>query len=401
MQPRFPLQIFRAGRHQAMDGSVIEFSADDLAATARAYDPSLHEAPLTVGHPATNGPAYGWVRSLAARDVNLDADPHQVDPEFAEMVNSGKFKKISASFYLPNAPANPVPGVYYLRHVGFLGAQPPAVKGLRDAAFADAEGDTLTVEFGEMECRLQADLWTSLREWLIAQFGLEKADQAISRYTVDALREIALREIPLRLEPSDMADATVGPAGFSEPPARRPTMPDTSPDVAALEARRAEFAERERVLAEQSAAHSAREAELAAREAVLREQEEAARRRGLAAFAEGLAAEGKLLPRDLAWACEFMAAIPAEQTVSFGEGDAAQTKPLLASFQEFLSGLPKLINYGEVAGAPQGEPEDASFAAPPAFAVDGERLELHRQAVAYQKANPGTDYVAAVRAVSN
>lgn len=334
-----------------MDGTVIEFSAADLAATAQAYDPTLHEAPLTVGHPKTNGPAYGWVRSLSARDASLDADPHQVDPDFAELVNSGKFKKISASFYLPNAPANPVPGVYYLRHVGFLGAQPPAVKGLRDAAFADAEGDTLTLEFGEMECRIQADLWASLREWLIAQFGLEKADQAVSRYTVDALREIALRP-----EPEDDAAAPVGPAGFAEPPARIPTMPDTSPDVAALEAQRAEFAERERVLADQAAAQSAREADIAAREAALREQEEAARRRELAAFAEGLAAEGKLLPRDLAWACEFMAAIPAEQTVSFGEGDAAQTKPLLASFQEFLSGLPKLISYGEHAPASDGEP---------------------------------------------
>lgn len=76
------------------------------------------------------------MRSLAAGDDGLNAEPHQVDPEFAEMVNAGRFKKISASFYTPDAPNNPVPGVYYLRHVGFLGAQPPAVKGLKQAEFA-------------------------------------------------------------------------------------------------------------------------------------------------------------------------------------------------------------------------------------------------------------------------
>jgi len=52
------------------------------------------------------------------------------------MVNKGRYKKISASFYSPNYPFNPAPGSYYLKHVGFLGAVPPAVKGLGDARFS-------------------------------------------------------------------------------------------------------------------------------------------------------------------------------------------------------------------------------------------------------------------------
>ena len=58
------------------------------------------------------------------------------------MVRAGRFKKVSASFYTPDSPHNPVPGVYYLRHVGFLGAQPPAVKGLAPVPVNFAEGDT-------------------------------------------------------------------------------------------------------------------------------------------------------------------------------------------------------------------------------------------------------------------
>ncbi len=51
------------------------------------------------------------------------------------MVKAGRFKSRSASFYHPDNPNNPKPGVYYLRHVGFLGAQPPAVKGLKAVEF--------------------------------------------------------------------------------------------------------------------------------------------------------------------------------------------------------------------------------------------------------------------------
>ncbi|MFS2072756.1 hypothetical protein ACEN9D_28795 [Pseudomonas sp. CT11-2] len=40
-----------------------------------------------------------------------------------------------------------MPGVYYLRHVGFLGAQPPAVKGLRPIELA--EGEPGVIEFSE------------------------------------------------------------------------------------------------------------------------------------------------------------------------------------------------------------------------------------------------------------
>jgi hypothetical protein len=141
-----PLQIFRPGRHTAMSGAELAFSESDLAASAAAYNPALSEAPIVVGHPAHDLPAYGWVKSLAFADGGLEAEPDQVDPAFAEMVAAGRFKKISASFYPPESPKNPVPGVFYLRHVGFLGAQPPAVKGLRSPAFADGD-EAVTLEF--------------------------------------------------------------------------------------------------------------------------------------------------------------------------------------------------------------------------------------------------------------
>ncbi|WP_217994839.1 hypothetical protein [Methylogaea oryzae] len=72
-----------------------------MEATARAYDPATHEAPIVVGHPAMDAPAYGWVSAVAYADGALSATPDQVDPAFAELVAAGRYKKISASFYAP------------------------------------------------------------------------------------------------------------------------------------------------------------------------------------------------------------------------------------------------------------------------------------------------------------
>ncbi|HRD49776.1 MAG TPA: peptidase [Candidatus Contendobacter sp.] len=144
-----PLQIFKAGTHTASSGQTLTFTAADLAATAAAYDATAFAAPLVVGHPALDEPAYGWVKTLAHVEGALEATPEQLDPQFADLVKAGRYRKISAAFFMPNAPNNPVPGVYSLRHVGFLGAVAPALKGLRPPAFANTDEGVIELEFSE------------------------------------------------------------------------------------------------------------------------------------------------------------------------------------------------------------------------------------------------------------
>lgn len=143
------IEIFRAGRRTADSGEVYVITEADVAACAAAYDPALHEAPLTVGHPEGNHPAYGWVKSLQTSAGGVLTSSHkQVEPQFAELVADGRLKKRSASFYHPEDPQNPKPGAWYLRHVAFLGAKPPAVKGLKDIAYS--EGSTArAINFSE------------------------------------------------------------------------------------------------------------------------------------------------------------------------------------------------------------------------------------------------------------
>lgn len=346
-----PIEIFRTGRHTAMSGTTLAFGEADLAAAVAAYDPALHEAPIVVGHPRGDAPAYGWVASLTASGASLVATPHQLDAAFSEMVAAGRFKKVSAAFYLPDAPGNPKPGSLYLRHVGFLGAQPPAVKGLKQVEFAESQEGI--VEFSE-------DGWTlgaigralrSLREFFIAEHGQEKADQALPAWDLETIERSAVVK--------DVQDRPSGAlATFSEPDPATPPAP-VDDDAA----RRA-------------AELDAREQRIAAREAEITAQAIEDRRLADAAFIEGLVKAGKLIPSARPQVLAFMAQLDAEGTVAFAEG--AEPVTPAAAFRDVLLRLPKVVHFGEV--APNSTSPVADTSNPLSIArAAGEFQEAQRQ----------------------
>lgn len=361
-----------------MSGQSFAFSESDLAATVKAYDPAKHEAPLVVGHPTHDAPAYGWVKSLAFAD-GLNAEPIQVDPAFAEMVADGKFKKISASFYAPDSPSNPVPGVYYLRHVGFLGAQAPAVKGLRNPKFADSEKGV--IEFSEWDDVTNASLWRRLRDWMIGEKGIEIADSIIPDYQVSSLEQAAQDEVR-EAQAEDTASTATPAAQFSEHVKKGDQM---------------SAKDRER-LAELEAKNKEQQAQIASFAEAEKKRAADARHAGNVAFAEGLVKEGKLLPAHKDVTVATLDSLSAqEQVIEFGEGDAK--KPLLDAYKDSLKAGPKLVEFAEVAAAEADDKGIVNFAAPSGYDVDADRLALHSKAVAYQ-AQHKVSYDAALTAVS-
>jgi len=383
------IQIFRAGRHTANSGQTLAFSDGDLEAAAKAYDPKKHEAPLVVGHPTTNAPAYGWVKSIEYSDGLLSAEPQQVDPEFQEMVKAGRFKKISASFYLPDSPQNPAPGSFYLRHVGFLGAQPPAVKGLKDAAFADSEVGVVSFDEDGLErgsIRLDLDvarIISGLREWLIGKFGLEEANTALPGWEVRCLENQA-REAKQEAEAEEPE-----PGNYSEN--------GMNPEL------------------------EKKAAELAAREEALAARELATKNAGALAFAEGLVKEGRVAPVHAKGLAALLVQVDgADSGPRSGEalpgasagGGAPRTPGSVLSFGEgevtavdwlkgFLGSLPKQVTFAETAkaGPAPDEPATVDFTTPEGCEANPETLAIHSKAKAYQRAHPGVDYATAVCAV--
>ena len=173
------IEVFRAGKHTDSSGRTKEFSRADLDKTVAQYKPDEHEAPVVIGHPQDNGPAYGWVEGVKRDGGMLLAKFKQVEPAFEEMLAAGRFKKRSISLYPDGS----------LRHVGFLGAQPPAIKGLKDFAFGQ-DDECRNYEFEEVDMneleKLKADLAAAntradKAEKEASDFK-EKADKAISDF---------------------------------------------------------------------------------------------------------------------------------------------------------------------------------------------------------------------------
>ncbi len=119
-------EIFKTGTHTSDKGITKDYTEDDLNFIATSYNPSENEAPIVIGHPADNAPAYGWIESLKVVGDKLIAKAKDIIPEFKEAVQKGLYKKRSISLDKDGK----------LRHVGFLGAAAPAVKGLADIQFS-------------------------------------------------------------------------------------------------------------------------------------------------------------------------------------------------------------------------------------------------------------------------
>ncbi len=133
------IEVFKVGDY----GDKGKFTTADLDKIAESYDPKLHEAPVVVGHPAHDQPAYGLVKTLRRAGNSLWAQLSKVDPGFSDLVEQGRFTQRSVALYR-NMPQTSGP---YLRHLAFLGAQPPEVKGLQPIQFNDGErGEHVSIE---------------------------------------------------------------------------------------------------------------------------------------------------------------------------------------------------------------------------------------------------------------
>lgn len=163
--------IFKTGQHTDSSGNQKEWSEKDLDKIVENYDPSKHEAPIVIGHPKTNAPAFGWVEKLKRIGDTLYAFPKQLAQEFVDMVNKGLFKKRSVSLY-PDGT---------LRHVGFLGAMPPAIKGLPDVEFKEGE-NAFDYELEFAEINIIEDLQSQISTLQEKLFKYQELEQKIKNY---------------------------------------------------------------------------------------------------------------------------------------------------------------------------------------------------------------------------
>lgn len=293
------VEVLRTGTFNDLHGRAITIDATLLRELADSYDPALYQAPVVIGHPQHNSPAFGLLASPRASADALEVALTDLDPAFVAAHRAKRYPSRSLSFWPAHHPDNPLPdkGRAYLRHLGFLGAVPPAVKGLRGADLAAADTDIVTLE-------------------LAAETASDDG--------------------------ADPAPALTDP---SETPMDKPAAAPPAADPAATPSA-AELAEREAALAARAQALDAREQALA--------QAEAARQRAeVTAFAERLADQARLRPADVPRVVEILLALDEarpDPAPAFAETGAAPQTPgqwLRARLAE----REPLVALGEVATA--------------------------------------------------
>ena len=336
------IRIMRPGTFTSVEGKSVTFGPAELQAIVDGYDATSDPAPLVVGHPKMDDPAYGWIGRLSIENGELVAHPASIDRKFESQVRKGDYRKVSAQFYEPDNPHNPKPGQFYLKHVGFLGAHAPGVKGLGTVQFAAGEGGSVATIETETPAK----------------------EQAVAKETEDKQND----------------------------------NPNNN-DAARAQDREASFAERETTLAQREAAIEARERKAA-------EDAAAARHAANVSFAEGLVKDAKLAPagKDLVIGVLDSLGDDAgkdgeDGKISFGEGDKAVKMTPAAAFKKLFEGAGTIVSFGEAAPARKGKASGAiaSFAAPAGYSVDENAAALHAEAKRLQTATPGRPWMDCVR----
>lgn len=385
------IEIFVAGTHTDASGRQMTFTEAHLDEVVASYNPKVHEAPVVVGHPKTDDPALGWISALKRDGSKLLAQERQVAPEFEEARDRGAYKKRSASFYLANSPGNPTPGKMHIRHVGWLGGMPPAIKGMADklkrgdVAFNDdgegvIEFNDMVVEFDEgasqqrWAMRMIADAFSGLRDKMVEQFGAEGADRIIPRYTIDQIREAGL------------APREANSVGFAEGDEddATDTNDQLSPEEqAAMTKERDELtAAQEKLQQEQNQLareRAALEERLAAAEKAEQQKQAEATAAEAAEFAEGLVRDGKLLPKfKAAISALYQAAAQIPNALNFGEGEDAVEASATQIVRDAFTALPKSFDFSEKSG--DAAHDAINFNDPSAIATAAEAFQKSEKA---------------------
>ena len=208
-------------------GVVKKFTPEFFQEVAESYDPSNFKAPAIISHD-TKGIAddklhknkelsYGVVDKVKVVGDRLKLFFKKLSPKIKEHFDNGELLAVSPSFYPPNHHANPSPGRWSLRHAAFLGATPPAIKGLNVPEFSetgyDPEQDTLDFSFaiapqendGVLEFSIYSQsirsLLSNIRDWMIETTSKDEAEKILP---AEAIAQIDMEDRYLQDELSDL-----------------------------------------------------------------------------------------------------------------------------------------------------------------------------------------------------
>lgn len=338
------IEVFKAGTHTDSKGQKCTFGLQDVQQMAANH--ALGRAPAVLGHPKHDDPAYAWVDGFKVEGQSLYAKFTDINPQFEAGVKSKAYSNRSLSIY-----KDPAHG-WRVRHVGWLGAQPPAIEGLKPVEFA---ADVECLEFAMADEAAYslgyaladtADLLRGLRDSLIADKGVEAADAVLPAWRIQSIADAAKRMQEAAAEAA-LAEATATPNPFSKPDTGV-TMQFTQEQLDAAAAQAAKDAEAAAALKFQ--AQGLELTELRA----LRTLEQ------VNGTIQAATAAGKLPPALVPGLAEFMVSLEqAPQEFSFSASAGSEVKKTPSQFfHDFLAALPVRVKLGGGIGNDGGQELD-------------------------------------------
>jgi hypothetical protein len=361
-------EILKVGKVKDNSGKWHNFTEKDLDSFIEMYENRKNDAPVVVGHPKTNSPAYGWVDKLKREGEILKATFKDLVPEFVGAVKKKIYKYISISF-------NPI--TKKLRHVGFLGGAAPAVEGLAEANLSEFEEEYITVEFAEEEwserrIRSIGRLFQRIREFFIEKWGIEETNNIISAYDADYLKEI-----PPKVE---------SVSSFNEDKTKEVNMDE-------LEKVKQELLDKEDELTNLTEEADNKETENKKLKKDLADIEQKGRKKEISEFVDSLKKEGRLLPKHEKTVSEILMNLKGQDfEIEFSE---EEKKTGYDSFSAMLKDLPVVVPLGDLNKKEEKEIETAEFGEN----VDEDALEIHKEALALCE-KEGIEYVDAVNKIN-
>ena len=330
------IDICRAGTWRDMQGRDVRLDEDRLDRIVAAHA-SADPAPVVVGHPETDAPAYAWIEGLRRIGDRLQATLRDIAPSFREAVEEGRYSGRSIALEGD-----------LLRHLGFLGGRAPAVPGLAPTRFASAAQTVVA----------------------FADDGEPASPDDSPSDHPDSLRALE----PRGDEDGDSLVPPCAPQGRGE---------DASAG-AALAERETSLAAREEALLEREAAAAADDRRRAA-EAAIAPHVEAGR--VLPAERPALVALLAVLSADPDGAD--IGAAGGSATIAFASAAGGQVRmPAATILERFIEGLPRRVDYRTLAGGPvpgasvlAGAHEDAG--------EDSERIAAEARALMAAEAERG------------
>lgn len=322
-------EIFQAGTHIDHNGSKATWTTKTLDEIVNNFNEKNSDVPIVIGHPKVNSPAYGWVDKLKREGKKLLATFKDVSPEFAEWVNKGFYKTRSISLYGDNT----------LRHVGWLGGQPPAIKGLASYQFAENENDIKIYDFSdgglkEYNFKFQsiAKFLTDLREFLIEKYDIETADKVINSWRIEDLKHIDTQD---KEEIAAFCEAILNPPDKEKELKSNENTETKSTEKTDITQ---DFSEAEKVVKEKEDEINKLRLELEAERAEKRKSD-------YTQFAEQLVTGGNITPAQKSVVIDLMEVCGKSGTYDFAEGDE---KSVLNRFKDLLKTC-KQIDFAETA----------------------------------------------------